>query len=57
MRLPHTFTPNPIPPDDRSMFPSPLLWQVDDIDIFRIGPMFENNPVFPARTNTGELWA
>ncbi|GAB4820311.1 hypothetical protein N2152v2_007357 [Parachlorella kessleri] len=30
---------------------SPSL-EVDDIDIFRIGPMFESNPVFPARTNT-----
>lgn len=27
--------------------------QVDEIDIFRIGPMFEKNAVFPARTNTG----
>lgn len=26
--------------------------QVDDLDIFTIGPKFENNPVFPARTNT-----
>lgn len=28
------------------------LWQVDEIDIFTIGPKFEKNPVFPARTNT-----
>lgn len=27
--------------------------QVDDLDLARIGPMFEHNPVFPARTNTG----
>lgn len=26
--------------------------QVDDLDTFAIGPKFENNPVFPARTNT-----
>jgi len=26
--------------------------QVDDLDIFAIGPKFESNPVFPARTNT-----
>ena len=32
-----------------------VMMQVDDIDIFRIGPMFESNPVFPARTNTGGL--
>ena len=28
--------------------------RVDDLDLARIGPMFEHNPVFPARTNTGE---
>lgn len=27
--------------------------QVDELDLPRIGPMFEHNPVFPARTNTG----
>mmetsp|Transcript_35546 Transcript_35546/g.45261 ORF Transcript_35546/g.45261 Transcript_35546/m.45261 type:complete len:288 (-) Transcript_35546:280-1143(-) len=25
---------------------------LDDVDLYRIGPMFENHPVFPARTNT-----
>lgn len=27
--------------------------QVDELDLARIGPMFEHNAVFPARTNTG----
>lgn len=27
--------------------------QVDELDLPRIGPLFENNAVFPARTNTG----
>lgn len=31
--------------------------QVDELDLPRIGPMFEHNPVFPARTNTGERTA
>jgi len=31
---------------------APKRPQVDDLDIFTIGPKFENNPVFPARTNT-----
>ncbi len=26
--------------------------QVDDLDIFSIGPLFEKNAVFPAKTNT-----
>lgn len=26
--------------------------QVDDLDIFNIGPKFEKNAVFPAKTNT-----
>eukprot|EP00879_Flechtneria_rotunda_P022827 GHRR01024116.1.p1 GENE.GHRR01024116.1~~GHRR01024116.1.p1 ORF type:complete len:138 (-),score=25.85 GHRR01024116.1:130-543(-) len=29
-----------------------LPLQVDHLDIFSIGPKFEHNPVFPARTNT-----
>ena len=26
--------------------------QVDDLDIYSIGPKFEKNSVFPAKTNT-----
>jgi diaminopimelate epimerase len=26
--------------------------QLDDVDLFRVGPMFESHPVFPAKTNT-----
>lgn len=29
------------------------MLQVDSIDLPGIGPKFEHNPVFPARTNTG----
>ena len=28
------------------------LMQVDDLDIYSIGPKFEKNSVFPAKTNT-----
>ena len=31
---------------------SAQLLQVDDIDIYRIGPLFEKHGAFPARTNT-----
>lgn len=26
--------------------------KLDDVDLFRVGPMFESHPVFPAKTNT-----
>jgi hypothetical protein len=29
-----------------------LVVQVDELDLEALGPKFENNPVFPARTNT-----
>ena len=38
-------------PPPQSNHPPPPA-QVDDLDIFAIGPLFESNAVFPARTNT-----
>ncbi len=40
-----------IEPETLMIAYNPLL-QVDELDLFSIGPKFEKNPVFPARTNT-----
>ena len=29
-----------------------LMLQIDEIDLYRIGPLFEKHGAFPARTNT-----
>lgn len=38
--------------DNDTQLQNPHSAQVDDLDIFAIGPQFESNAVFPARTNT-----
>lgn len=35
------------------IFMCPPCLQVDELDLPRMGPLFEHNAVFPARTNTG----
>jgi len=40
------------PPPTPTPTPQKTLNQVDNLDIFAIGPLFEKNAVFPAKTNT-----